>query len=161
MSKWNWTRQVRYAGTALLLAGALTACDDDDAFVEPETEVQAQVAAIKITAGTQSVTLFKDGKITLAPISFVRPNVTITATLLDDQGNPLPNLTATEVDVKMGWQGSSSGSLTYTRTNAFSGVMGATGTAQPITGNFTVSLYDNEARRLVFGPFLVPVVLIR
>jgi hypothetical protein len=160
MSNWNWTRRVRYAGTALLLIGALSACGDDEDITEVETEVQAQVAAIKLTAGTQSVTVFKDGKITLAPISFIRPNIPITATLLDADGKPLTNLTATEVDVKMGWLTGSSGSLTYTRTSAFTGTMGATSTGQ-LTGNFSVALYDNEARRLVFGPYNVPVLVIR
>jgi hypothetical protein len=135
--------------------GLFTGCEEDNG-IEPPTGIGAQVNAIRVTIGAQNVTVFKDGKITLAPLSFIRPNVPVTTTLLDDQGNPINGVTEAQLRVNMGPSQSNLNGFAFTRTTAFAGTLASTAAG---TANFAVSLFDTVKRRTIFGPYHIPVVV--
>jgi hypothetical protein len=153
----RWFHCTRRLGALLLLAAVSVSCGEDINYVYAPTGIAAQVAAIRLTGGPQSMTIFKDGKVTLGPLIFVRPNVPITATPIDAQGNAIANAeTAVRVnmDVQSGSASSGSG-IAFTRAGPFTGTLRAN---NPGTSNFTVVLFDVVARRNVFGPYYVAVV---
>ena len=158
MSGFKWMHRVGRLVPVMIVLGTLASCSEDDYGTEPLTGIAAQVDAIRLSVGTtQTITIFKDGKITLAPVSFVRPSVVITATLLDDAGNALQNANPAEIQVNMGVEtGTGLGGVTYTRTNAFSGTLAGTNAG---ILNLGVSLFDVVKRRTVFGPYNIPVVI--
>jgi hypothetical protein len=148
----------RIAAVALLV-GALTSCSKDIEYDYTPSGVVAQVDAIRLTVGTQNVTVFKDGKVTLGPLSFVRPSVVVTATLLDAQGNALSGLNENEVRVNMGVESGGSGTQpTFTKINGFSGTLNATASAVG-SSSFAVSLFDGAKHRIAFGPYYVRIVI--
>jgi hypothetical protein len=152
--KTQWIQGTLRIAAAALLAGALTSCSKDIAYDYTPSGVVAQVDAIKLTVGTQNVTIFKDGKVTLGPLSYVRPSTTVTATLLDAQGNAITNVNENDVRVNMGIESGAAG--TYTRINGFSGTLSATNAGQ---SSFAVSLFDGAKHRIAFGPYYVGIVV--
>jgi hypothetical protein len=159
----RWMTRARALGAVALLIVPLMACDEDvELAAYKPTGVAAQVNAIQLAIGTQTVTVFKDGKVTLGPLIYTRPSATVTATLLDESGAPMANVDPAELQVNMGQENGVSTNLrvTFTRTDAFSGRLtsAATGTIPGIT-NFTVVLFDAVQRRNVFGPYFVALTI--
>ena len=154
MFKLRRIQQTTRIAAAFLLAGALTSCSKDIAYDYSPSGAVAQVNAIKLTVGTQTVTIFKDGKVTLGPLSFVRPSTTITAVLLDAQGNAITGVNENDMRVNMGIESGASG--TFTRINGFSGTLSATTAG---SSSFAVSLFDGAKHRIAFGPYYVAIVI--
>jgi hypothetical protein len=146
----RWIPRTGLLAAALLL----TSCDKDIAYDYSPSPAAAQVDAIKLLVGTQTVTVYKNGKVTLGPLSYVRPNIAVTASLLDAQGNVIANPNENEVRVNMGIESGASG--TFTRINGFSGTLSATAAG---TSSFAVSLFDGVKHRIAFGPYYVSVVV--
>src|SRR5262245_35719237 len=145
----------RLLGAAALLVVGLGSCKNGDIdYVYSPKGVVAQVDAIRLNVGTQTVTVFKNGKVTLGPLSFVRPNIAVTAALLDASGNVIPNVDENVVRVNMGIESGASG--TFTRTNGFSGTLSATNAG---SSSFAVSLFDGVEHRIAFGPYYVGLVI--
>jgi hypothetical protein len=137
-----------------LLVGALGSCSKDIEYDYTPSGVAAQVDAIQLTVGTQNVTIYKNGKVTLGPLSFIRPSTTITAALLDAQGKAITGVNENDVRVNMGIESGASG--TFTRVNGFSGTLSATNAG---TSSFAVSLFDGAKHRIAFGPYYVAIVI--
>ena len=157
MANTRWFRCTRRLGALLLLAAVSVSCGEDINYVYAPTGVAAQVAAIRLTGGPQTMTIYKDGKVTLGPLVFVRPNIPITATPIDAQGNAIANVDAAvrvNMDVQSG-SASTGSQIAFTRSGPFTGTLAAN---NPGTANFTVVLFDVVARRNVFGPYFFAVV---
>ena len=150
----------RWIQRTVLLASALllTSCEGKDiAYDYSPGPAAAQVDAIKLLVGTQTVTVYKAGTVTLGPLAFVRPNTTVTASLLDASGNVIANVNENDVRVNMGIESGGSGTQpTFTKANGFSGTLAAT-TAGVFS--FAVSLFDGTKHRIAFGPYYVSLVV--
>jgi hypothetical protein len=119
----------------------------------PITGIATEVASLRVTLGTgQTLTLFKDGKITLSPLTFTRPTTTIAVALLDANGGVM-NVSGDLVRVNIG---SESNNLTVRRDDAFSGSL--TGGNNPVTTRLQIGLFDMTRRKYAFGPYPVPIV---
>jgi hypothetical protein len=135
----------------------LTSCDKDIAYDYSPSPAAAQVDAIQLLVGTQTVTVFKDGKVTLGPLTFIRPSTTITATLLDAQGNAIANVNENDVRVNMGIEtGSANTRPTFTKTSGFTGTLSGSNAG---VFSFAVSLFDGAKHRIAFGPYYVSLVV--
>jgi hypothetical protein len=153
----RWVRRARGLGAVALLIVPLIACDEDIEIDYSPSGTAALVNSIKVTLGTQTMTVFKDGRITLGPLALVRPSATITATLLDANDQPIPTAQASDVQVNMGRENNSSGlGITFTRTSPFGGTLAATTAG---TSSFTISVFDKINRRTAFGPFTVALLV--
>ena len=88
MSKRARNRRAGRLAAALLVAGFGLAACEEEVQSPPLTGISTEVASLRVTLGTgQTLTLFKDGKITLSPLTFTRPTTTISVTLLDAGGS--------------------------------------------------------------------------
>ena len=78
MSKRARNRRAGRLAAALLVAGFGLAACEEEVQSPPLTGISTEVASLRVTLGTgQTLTLFKDGKITLSPLTFTRPTTTI------------------------------------------------------------------------------------
>jgi len=144
----------RPAYTALFAALLLTtACGSDiiDGFIDG----QPNVASMRLSIGTQVVTINSAGTVTGGPLILGSGStVTITATFFTPDGAEDPNVTQASFQLNA----TSSSLVTFQRNNVnpFAGTLtaGARGTTQ-----LTFSLYDLEAQENEFGPFTVTVVV--
>lgn len=163
MSTTSHVRGVRrFAATALLITGAVIGCTEEFTAPQP-TGPGAQVGALRLTVGAspqQTVTVYSDGRITLGPISILRPGTSLTIELLDRVGAVIAANPA-ELEVKVGSTSprnttGSSGVVSYQRTDGFSGELITAN--NPGSTTLQVVLFDVVRRRNVFGPYPVPIV---
>jgi hypothetical protein len=134
---------------ALLLAPLVGACSDDP--IEPDPA--DLVVAIRLTIGTQTITINQAGTITGGPVTTTTAATSITGAFLDVAGQPVAVPTA-EFELRV--IPDNSGRLTFTRNSAFAGNLTrvATGAA-----SLSVSLYHTGEGHDDFGPFTVPVTV--
>lgn len=147
----GWMQYARVAVAVLLLA--TVACEDETSGPDDDGGFGASVDALQLKVNAQTLTLYSDGKITLGPLVFFRPNAPVTVTLLDRNGSPIQNVDPSIVQVNIGSQ--SNNVVNFSRTNEFSGTLVA-GTNAGSTFLF-VALFDKVKRKAVFGPYPVPV----
>ena len=153
MSKRARNRRAGRLAAALLVAGFGLAACEEEVQSPPLTGISTEVASLRVTLGTgQTLTLFKDGKITLSPLTFTRPTTTISVTLLDAGGSVM-NVSPDLVRVNIG---SESNNLTVLRVDAFNGTL--TGGNNPVTTRLQIGLFDMTRRKYAFGPYPVPIV---
>jgi hypothetical protein len=164
MTTIRWASRARRLGAIVALVAPLISCNEDIALEYKPTGVAAEVDAIRLAigTGTQNITVYKDGKVTLGPLIYTRPSAIVTATLLDASGNPMTNVNPAELQVNMGQENGVSNNLqvNFTRLTPFSGRLSsaATGTVAG-QSNFTVVLFDRINRRNVFGPYQVALTI--
>lgn len=155
----SWTRSTGLM--SLLVVGVLTACEEDVYSPPAPTGYAAQVDAMRLVLGTgQTVTLYTDGRITLAPLWFPRPNTTLKVEMLDRNGNVLPP-DANAVRVNVGSSNprnstGSSGVVSFERVDSFSGSLIAANNAGSTT--LQIGLFDLLERKIVIGPYPVPIL---
>jgi hypothetical protein len=152
------TRRAARTLMVVVAVGGLTSCIDSATQLEREG-VAAQTDAIRLYLDNEPVmTIFEDGKITLGPIVFLRTatnvslNRTMRAELLDREGNVIPNVSPDDVRINIG---ESSDNWSFTRSDAFTGVIRSTATTLPTTTDLFVGLYDMKQRRVAIGPYTV------
>jgi hypothetical protein len=155
----NASWKLRAAGTAAGLLVALSGCNWDKLEPEPLTGIAAEVGAIRMTLGTQVMTLYNDGKLTLGPLSFARPSALLTMELLDRDGDVLQ---ASGEDLQINVSSESANVISnFVRRDSFSGTLTATNATgaplNPGSTRLTITLFDRKQRRPVFGPYLVPI----
>ena len=157
MMNQRWKQRARGLAAVLCLAAPLTACDEE---IEYDYSASAQVArvnAIRITIGNQTMTVFKDGKVTLGPLVLIRPSADVSTVLLDENDQEITGADAKDIRVDMGrLTGGSTLGVTFTRTSDFSGRFTATTAG---TTNFTISLFDKVNRRPAFGPYTMAMIV--
>jgi hypothetical protein len=102
----------RFALVALVAAAA---CDDDP--VEEGDPAEA-VVAMRLTVGSQIITVDEFGAVTGGPIVIAVGNTTITAVFLDDAGQVVPGLNA---EFRLDVISNNSTVATFTSTGAFTG----------------------------------------
>ena len=130
---------------------AIPACKSSPTSVEDE----ASVSSVRLTVGSQTITISNTGTVTGGSITITRPTAApISAVFLNAAGSPDPvahggnfQLNATPADTSV---------LTFTRGSAFAGTL--TGVAAGST-NLNVSLFHVTGGDNDFGPFPVPVVV--
>ena len=116
---------------------------------------EAEVSSVRLTVGSQTITVSRAGTVTGGPITITRPATpAISASFLNAAGAQDPvahggnfQLNATSADTS---------TLTFTRTSAFAGTL--TGVAAGST-NLNVSLFHTSGGDNDFGPFAVPVTV--
>jgi len=117
--------------------------------------MEASVSSVRLTVGTQTITITSAGAVTGGPVTITRPAAApISAVFLNAAGSQDPvahggnfQLNATPVDTTV---------LTFTRSSAFAGTL--TGVAAGST-NLGISLFHVTGGDNDFGPFPVPVVV--
>jgi hypothetical protein len=153
----NWSLRTAVAAAGLIVA--LPGCNFDEIEPEPVTGIGAEVAALRLNIGTQSVTLYSDSRLTLGPLNFARPNALLTIELLDGEGSVM-DVSPTELQVNIGSE-STNVISNFVRRDAFSGTLLATNAAgnllNPGSTNLQVMLFDVVKRRPVWGPYRVPI----
>jgi hypothetical protein len=116
---------------------------------------EPNVASMRISTGTQSITINQSGNVTGGPLTLgAGSSVSVTATFFTVDGVPDPNVTQASFQLNV----TSSGSVTFQRNNVnpFAGTLTAGGTG---TSQMFFALYDIEGQRNEFGPFPVTVVV--
>lgn len=138
-----FSRRLVAATLALFVA---TACKDSTAAEEDEPEV----ATMRLTVGSQTVTVAENGTVTGGPLRISTTNQTITAAFLKADGTPETKVNAPEFELAVtGGTG-----ITFTRASQFSGsIRGASAS----TTTVTFSLFHKEENHNDFGPFPVQV----
>lgn len=128
-----------------LLAPAFAACDDDP--TEPHDEEIP--SAIRLTVGTQIITIDDLLGVTGGPIAINVGARAVTAVFLDEDGDVM-EVHDDEFELRI--VPASTSIVTFTRTGAFAGTL--TGV---VAGNTTVavSLWHLEEEHTDFGPFNV------
>lgn len=148
------SRFTRRLGAALMLSLAVAACEDE-VQSPPVTGIATEVGSLRLTLGTgQTLTLFDDGRITLSPLLFTRPNTSITVALLDRSDNVM-NVSADLVRVNIG--SGSNNVVSFARLGAFDGTLN--GGNNPGSTQLQVGLFDLTRRKYAFGPYPVPIVV--
>lgn len=152
----SWKHRARALSVVFLTV--LVSCDEEVTIDYSPSPQVARVDALRVNLGAQQMTVFKDGRVTLGPLVLIRPGATITTTLLDESGQPIPPAEATDIKVDMGRLsgGTNTTGLNFTRTSDFGGSLAATTAG---TTNFTFSLFDKAKRRIAFGPYTVAIVV--
>lgn len=144
-------KRFRTLFAAVLLPATLVACDDSPTEHDDHAE---EVAAIRLTAGTQTVTITQAGAVTGGPITLGAGGSTaITATFLADDGDVV-DLHDDEfrLDVVSG----TPSVVTFQRTGPFAGTLSGQAAGQ---GVVAVSIFHLEEGHADFGPFNVPVTV--
>ena len=140
-------RRIGFALVVFPLALWVGACDDDPVAQEPEPEV----ATMRLTVGTQTITVSDNGTVTGGPI-MVTGTVTISAEFLRADGTPDPLVTAAEFQLNA--DPANTGTVTFTRTSEFAGTL--TGVSAGTT-EIEFSLFHKAEQHEDFGPFPVSV----
>lgn len=131
---------------AAVLAVLATGCKES---TDPE-ENEPEVATMRLTVGTSTVTVSENGTVTGGPLRITTADQALTATFLKADGSVESLVTAAEfrLDVTGGT------GITFTRTGSFAGnIRGAAAS----TTNVNVSLFHLIENHADFGPFTVPV----
>jgi hypothetical protein len=127
---------------------AIAACDDDP--IEPEEDLPAEM---RLTVGSQTVTVTDAGTVTGGPIALGVGAATLTAVFLDADGQVM-NIPSDELELRV--VPANSGIVTFIRSSAFAGTL--TGITVGST-SISVSLYHFEEEHNDFGEFPVPVTV--
>jgi hypothetical protein len=141
----NLRRRTLSTAFLLAIAPALAACDSS---TEPEEE--PEVVAVRLTVGTQIVTVADNGVVTGGPIAIGVGATAISAVFLNAAGEPDDHVSADEFELLV--VPGSTGVVTFARTSAFAGTL--TGVAVGNT-SIEVALFHIEEQHEDFGPFLV------
>jgi hypothetical protein len=128
----------------------VAACDDDDPTGDVDDHA-VEVAAILLTVGDQTYTINESG-VDPSPISVPIVSVPVEAEFLDDQGQPVDELTDDEFE--LGLEVGDPLLLTYAPTGAFEGTLTGIQAGETTIG---VSLLHDDHPD--FGPFPVPVTV--
>jgi hypothetical protein len=140
-----------FALAAVAMIAAVAGCDDS---TDPEDEHELHVETMRLTVGTQVVSV-TDGVVTGGPLVLEVGANTVTAEFLDEDGVPDPHVTPAEFQLNVSIGLSDPFSFTRSMTNPFSGTILA---AAPVTGSsISFALFHIEEQHDDFGPFPVPV----
>jgi hypothetical protein len=132
---------------------AAPACDSSPTTGAEDPE--ANVASVRLTVGSQTLTVSDTGAVTGGPITITRPTApTITASFLNVAGSP--DAVAHGGNFQLNASPANTSTLTFMRSSAFAGTL--TGVAAGST-NLNVSLFHTTGGDNDFGPFPVPVVV--
>ncbi len=144
-------RRLLQVVTAVSVAATVSACGDDTAEPDPEPEV----ATMRLTVGTQTITVNTSGTVTGGPLVVTRgTNVAVAATWLRADGTADPLVTTAEF--RLSGTSDNAATATFTHTAGFSGTIAgvAAGTTQLRFGLLHIAENHND-----FGPFPVPVTV--
>jgi len=109
---------VRYCGALAVVATAgLLACDDID---DPPLD-ESKVATIRLTVGTQTITIAEDCVISGGPIRIGAGTTPIAASFLLAGGEPDPIVTGTNFQLRFTL--ANAGLASFTRTGPFTGTL--------------------------------------
>ena len=154
------TRGILASVIVLATATILTACDDD----EPGPDQEPAVQSMRLTVGTQSVTINAQGQCTGCPL-VLHNGATVIATFLAANGEPDPVAvqgagTAARYRVEVTIPNNTIGlAFTLNATQSFRGAIAATGvTATPL--NLSFKLRDVQETEDEFGPFNVATTVV-
>jgi len=136
----SFARTLRTA-TALALVGFAAACDDSPS----ESEVEPEIAAVRVTVGAQVVNITETGQQT-GTLSVAQGTSPVTVAWLRADGSVDPIVNSDEFEVRMNAQGSTGNS--FTPTGAFAGTLNATSAGQKV---MQVQLYHREEAHDEFG----------
>jgi hypothetical protein len=136
--------------TVLLSALAFNACDDDPVEVVEEPEI----AALRLTVGSQVVTVDDSGNVTGGPILIAVGNTSIAAAALDENGDVMADVTAAEFRLDV--VSANAGVVTFSRTGAFAGTLAGVAAGQT---SIDVSIFHLEEMHEDFGEFPVSVTV--
>lgn len=135
-------RRSTFLAIALLAAAA---CDDDDP-IEPDDE--PEVAAVRLTVGTSTVTVNSTTSPTLNVASGTN---SVTAEWLRADGSVEALVTDADFELRIA-QATGTGTLTWAATNARTGTLTVTGLNAGQTVAATVSLFHKGDQHNDFGP---------
>lgn len=128
-----------------ILASTAIACDDDDP-IEPDDE--PEVAAVRLTVGTSTVTVSTTASPTLDVATGTN---NVTAEWLRSGGAVETLVTDAEFELRIA-QASGTGTLAFTPTSARAGTLTVTGLNAGQTIAATVSLFHKQEQHTDFGP---------
>ena len=138
----------RLSGLALGALLAVTGCSTTE-------EAEPDVSSIRVTVGTQTITISSNGTVTGGPITITRPTApALSASFLKADGTQ--DAIAHGSDFELNAVSASATLLTFTRTSGFAGTL--TGLAAGST-QLAVSLRHIADGDAHFGPFNVPVTV--
>jgi hypothetical protein len=130
------------------LSSAATACGDDPVIEEPDPA--EEVVAMRLTIGSQTITINELGTVTGGPILLPRANTTVTAVFLDEDDSIVTGLDAEfRLEVTIG----NTTLATFTRTGAFSGTLAGVAAGQT---TIEFALFHVAENHEDFGFFPVP-----
>ena len=132
MTKW-----MRAAALALMIP-AFVACDDD-----PVVDDEPEIASVRLTVGTQTITMGPSGTVTGGNVTLVRNTATpVTITALAANGSTISLSNDFRVDF------TTTGGITFARTGNFAGTLtGATAG----TGTVQVCVFHTVAQHCDYG----------
>lgn len=142
----------RFALASAFVAILTTASCDSETI--GGTDGEPNVTSMRISTGTQTVTINANGTVTGGPLNLpANSSTAITATFLTSDNVPDPNVTQVSFQLNV----SSSGAVTFQRSNVnpFAGTLNTSGSG---SSSVSFSLYNLEEQRNIFGPFSVSVV---
>jgi hypothetical protein len=143
----------RSTGTVLIVAGVLAAAGCKDSHGPHDHE--PDVVTMRLTVGTQVITVSDNGTVTGGPLVLQVGANTITAAFLGADGQPDEHVTPDEYELKVTVDGGAPIAFTRSQSNPFSGTLTATATVTGATVRF--SLYHIDEGHDDFGPFPVTV----
>jgi hypothetical protein len=138
----------------MALAATLLATASCESDLIPGLDGEPNVVAMRLSIGLQTITINSSGNVTGGPIQLpLGSTLTVSATFLDPEGDPDPNVTQASFQLNV----TSSGSVVFQRNNVnpFVGTLTA-GSAGVSQTSFT--LYNLETQEQVFGPWPVTTV---
>ncbi|HXV85510.1 MAG TPA: hypothetical protein VD793_02370 [Gemmatimonadales bacterium] len=119
-----------------------------------EVEQEPEVAAVRLTVGTQTVEVSDNGTVTPAAGITINATTNLSATFLRADGSTETLVTDAEFELRVTSQ--STGVVTFTRTGPFAGTLNklSTGPTQ-----LSVELFHLVEQHPDFGPFPVPITV--
>jgi len=139
--------RARAAALSLIALTALAACDDSPT---DEGDPAESVVAMRLTVGTQTITINESGTVTGGPIVLPRGNTVISAVFLD-AGNAI--VAGLDAEFRLEVTTDNAGIATFTRLGTFNGTL--TGVAVGQT-TLRFALFHVEEDHEDFGFFGVP-----
>lgn len=144
---------LRRGPLALAIAAtfAVGACDSDSTGPDDHDHAE-EVASIRLTVGSQTITIAENGAVTGGPVILTAGGATaISAEFLADDGDEVD---VHDDDFRLDIEPSNTGVVAFARTGAFAGTLSGVAAGQT---QVAVSLFHLEENHPDFGPFDVSV----
>lgn len=130
---------------------ATASCESD---LIPGLDGEPNVASMRLSIGTQVITINSSGNVTGGPIQLpLGSTLTVSATFLNSEGEPDPAVTQASYQLNV----TSTGSVVFQRNNVnpFAGTLSAGNSG---TSQLLFTLYNLETQDEIFGPWPVTTV---